>query len=944
MRGIIFGGDFTDNDCMKCGFFYAAVVFTSLFLIFSGCAGAPEKAEEVAAPADDVWALLGKGDGSAKDYFLGKVDVHAKDELGRTPLHYAAETMDANLAAFFISLGAKVDERDNEGQTPLGISAEKKDAAVARLLAGAGADIHLPAQNGETPAQTAIASPDISFLRAILTASSAESTDGDGRTILHMASFAGNVDAVREILAVDGSTDKRDNAGKNALDLALSRPDSRNHMASAELLILSDGVSDSDIYPYFAPAVRSANYNIRRADGMTAMHFAAGLGHEGLISFLVEKKADVNIKNNSGAAPLHEAARSGNISIMRMLLDQGADVNAQDAKGNSALHIGIPVNAHEEAVALFLQRGANPNLRDEHGESPLHILITLNRSPRIVEALLDGGADANIRNIDGKTPLYLAVENNRVSLIPLLTARGADIFAADNEGLSSFDRAMLGREPALNALINAATVLQSDSAGNTMLHAAVKNRGEPALIGRILDQKALVNARNKEGDTALHLTVRLNQRENGELLISRGADIFAPNSAGESPLYLAFSSAGNPRYWLINPQTVRAKDGLGNSVLHYLAQWKLDAHIPFVIESGVSTETVNATGETPLFAAVKFDGTSTIRTLLDAKANLNARDSLGNSALHAAVRWNAANSAAVLLDAGIDINAHSLSGKTPLHDSVRLGISDLETLLIEKGAGLEVRDSEGNTPFMEAVMAGYVRSIDRLAEHGADPMTRNIRGDTPLHIAVAGERSDLVNPLLHMGVSIHARNTRSRTPFQLALHISSRMVSVLLTKDRINNPDDFGNSALHIALQEKVPANILRVIIDQGCRLTAVDSNGRTPLRCAIDAGMWENAKLLADSGSDPFSTAADGKTPAEIALAAGENGLNALFSGKAINARDSSGNTILHYAAARRGNTTSIALLMTLGAHKDIRNIAAESPYDIAVRWNIPDNASLLE
>ena len=323
-------------------------------------------------------------------------------------------------------------------------------------------------------------------------------------------------------------------------------------------------------------------------------------------------------------------------------------------------------------MSRFLANGANPNLRDEHGESPLHIIITLNRNPDVAQTLLGGGADVTIRNMDGKTPLYLAVEQNRLGVIPLLLAYGSDVFAADNSGITPFDRAMRDNEAALNVLITPETIHQSDNAGNTLLHAAVKNRGASKLIAFILDQRALVNARNKEGETALHIAVRMNQRENGEFLISRGADIFAANSAGESPLYLALASSGGVRQWLFNPRTITARDGLGNTMLHYAAQWKMDTHISFIIQRGATLEAANATGETPLFMAVKNDGASTVRTLLNAKANLHARDSFGNSVLHAAVRWNAVNSSRTLIDSGIDINGHSLSGNTPLHDAVRL--------------------------------------------------------------------------------------------------------------------------------------------------------------------------------------------------------------------------------------------------------------------------------
>ncbi|MDR1899631.1 MAG: ankyrin repeat domain-containing protein [Treponema sp.] len=917
-------------------------------LSFSGCKSNPPPeaeapAEPVSAelPRDDVWALFDRGEtGRVRELFLGKVDVHARDGRGRTPLHAAAENGDAELAAFFIALGAEVDALDDEKRSPLGISAARSGAAVAKALCAAGADIHLPL-GGDSAALLGVKQGG-EFLRALLTPASVESVDAEGRTILHLAAAAGDPRAVEIILAAGNTGAKKDGAGKTALDLALAEPDSRNHLEAAELLILAGGYSESPVYPYLAPAVRSSNYNIRSADGASPLHFAAREGFPNFIAFLLDRGTDVNIKNASGATALHEAARSGRLAAMETLLSRGAEVNVQDAKGNSALHIGIPPDVHQEAAALLLSHGINPNLRDVHGESPLHIVVTLNRSPDLLQTLLGGGADVSIRNIDGKTALYMAVEENKPSYIPLLLAYGSDIFAADNRGATVYERALLDRSALLTALITGETVFQNDSGGNTLLHLTVKNRGDDKIVGLILDQKALVNARNKEGDTSLHIAARLNEADSGSLLLSRGADIFAPNAKGESPLYLAFTSPGGVRKWMITPLTLEARDGLGNSVLHYVCQWGLDDQIPFVVGQGADTEAANATGETPLFTAVKYDNASTIRALLANGASLNSRDTLGNSALHAAVRWDAPRAAETLLEAGIDINAHSLNGNTPLHDAVSLGIVAMETLLVRYGANLEVRDAEGNTPFMEAVTAGYPLAMERLAELGADPTTRNSRGDTPLHIAVAMERSDLVTPLLSWGAPIHAKNSFGKSPFQIALATSPRMVSTLLTKDRIYSSDDSGFSPLHIAVREAAAPAMVKIIVDQGGRINSVDYEGRSPLRLAVDTKHWDKAKVMADAGADPFLAAGDGKTPAELALSSGEEGIRALFSGKGIAARDPSGNTILHYAA-KSCKSELVTLLLELGANKGVKNIAAESPADIARRWNQNETAALL-
>ena len=936
-------------------FFCMVLAMATVF----ACKGAPPPQRQ----GEDVWSLLARGDERARDFFLGEFDVHSRDSKGRTPLHYAAELDNAALAAFFIALGADVDAQDDSGQTPLGICATAGTVNTAKVLIAAGAGIFKPAKDGLSPAIIALQGGN-NFLQALQsTPQACNSTNSDGKTLLHLAAERGNITAVKTILAAIASFDNstgnaleapgsrnsainiQDTNGQTPLDIAFSRADSRDHMEIAEQLVLAGSASTSPIYYYFGPAARNANYNHRRGDGLAPLHYAAKEGYEGLISFLVGKKADVNIKNSSGATPLHEAVRSGNVRVIMLLLQNGADVNAQDAKENTPLHIAAPPGNHDEVIKLFLASKADPNLRDEHGDTPLHVLITLNRNPETIKTLLDGKADLSVRNIKGQSPLHLAVQENRFALIPLLLASGADIFAADNSGVTPFDKALAARGPILDIMITPDTARQHDSEGNTILHVAVRERADIITIWKILDQNVPINARNHEGDTALHIAARTNQMDSGEQILSKGnADIFSYNSAEESPLKIALTHCSGILHWMFNSRTVESRDGLGNSMLHYVAGWRYDNHIGFVIEQGVHPDTQNAIGETPLFFAAKYDGPSTITTLLAAGAARDARDSLGNTALHSAVRWNAKAAVNTLLARGIDVNAHNLGGTTALHDSVSLGLLDITGILLNNRADIEVRDNNGNTPFMAATRSGQISSVELLAANNANPMTRNVNGDTPLHFAVLMEDSAMIQILLNMNVSIHARNTRNRTPFQIALTESPGVVASLLTRDRdrINGTDDFGNTPLHVALLERVPAHILQVIISRGTRLSGVDSNGRIPLRLAVDLNAWDHAKMLADAGSDPFSVAVDDRTPGEIAIARGRDSILAVFSGRAINARDSLGNTALHYAA-RMGRPDVVSLLLELGADKRTKNISAESPADVAMRWNNRENALLL-
>ncbi|MDR1257112.1 MAG: ankyrin repeat domain-containing protein [Spirochaetaceae bacterium] len=901
------------------------------------------------SPIGQLAGMVRSGDvEGAKAAFVALNDANTVDINGRNAVHFAAEAANSELADFFIRLGTNADAEDVAGGTPLNISAELSDRNVPPVLIKSGAYIHHSPPDGKSPAVVSIESSSGDFLTSLLNHETMLSTDGEGRTILHLAAEGGNPNAVNIILnAADNVTEqeiinKRDRSGMTPLDYAFANRDSRSHATAAELLIAAGGFSSDPLFLYFAPVIRSLNFNQRAADGNSCLHYTVRKEYRGFTRYLLDHKADPNIKNTAGDTPIHEAARIGDLEIIRALLENGASVNIQDGQGNTAMHIAIPVEMHKAMFELLFEYGANPNLRDRRGESPLHTVIGLNRGLDILETLLKNGADVSIHNIDGKTPLYLAVEENRLSLLPLLVSYASDIFAVTNEGSTPFNIAISSNKDALNYLITNETVLQGDNNGNTPLIAAAQAGADADIIQRILDKNALVNARNQEGDTALHIAVRQNLPAVGDLLAARGADVFAQNAKGESPLYLVFYSPGDIRDWLLNPIVLTARDGLDNTVLHHVTQWKLDSAIAMIAAKGASLEAANVTGETPLFIAVKIDSASTVRALLNSGASISGRDTLGNTALHTAVRWNALSATEALVDAKAEINAYNLYGKTPLHDAVRLGVYGMETLLVERGAYLESRDKEGNTPLMEAVLKGSFRSVEHLLNSGSSVYTRNNDGDTPLLVAVEEERSDLVGILLDRGSHIHAKNADGDSPFTIALRTSPRMMLSLLAKGR-DQTDDEGRSPLHIALSYNMPEADIKTIAGWLGRTNAVDMEGRTALRYAVDRNNWTAASFLANNGADVFSLARDGKTPADVTLSANNmDAVRAVFGGNAIGARDSSGNTILHYAA-RVSATPVISLLIELGADKTARNTSGDRSADIAQRWNRQDILPIL-
>ena len=146
-------------------------------------------------------------------------------------------------------------------------------------------------------------------------------------------------------------------------------------------------------------AVRSllregADVNAPQGDGMTALHWAAERGDEGLCEVLLYAGARVDAGTRIGHyTPLHLAARAASEAVVAMLLDAGSDVDARTTNS---------------------------------GVAPLHLAAAAG-DPGVLRALLDGGADANgVEGAWGQPPLIFAAANNRVAAIGVLLEAGAD--------------------------------------------------------------------------------------------------------------------------------------------------------------------------------------------------------------------------------------------------------------------------------------------------------------------------------------------------------------------------------------------------------------------------------------------------------------------------------------------------------------------------------------
>jgi hypothetical protein len=85
---------------------------------------------------------------------------------------------------------------------------------------------------------------------------------------------------------------------------------------------------------------------------------------------LIDNGAHVDARNASGKTALQIAALSGNLPVANVLIGGGADVNARGESGDTPLHWAAGT-MRKEIVDLLLKNGANPNLKTPNGETAL---------------------------------------------------------------------------------------------------------------------------------------------------------------------------------------------------------------------------------------------------------------------------------------------------------------------------------------------------------------------------------------------------------------------------------------------------------------------------------------------------------------------------------------------------------------------------------------------
>ncbi|KAI9683287.1 MAG: hypothetical protein M1822_006152 [Bathelium mastoideum] len=503
---------------------------------------------------------------------------------------------------------------------------------------------------------------------------------GRGDTVLHFAVDYKDENVVKSLVEADAPIDEKNKYGHTPLRDAIADRNGGivkilidgganvNVRDSKGLTLLSDAITmpmrDKTMVRLLLDA--GADPEVRSHDGRPALSLAAGCFDRGMVDALLEAGASIEAVDSQGRTALWVAAEKDDTDTAQALVDAGVDVNVQDIHGATVLFSVSNSKRSKVMVELLLKAGADIEAKNNRGNTALW-LASYFKKENLFQTLLDAGAQINSGDLQGLTPLsYQANWAREDAWIKMLLQAGADHEVRDKKGLTALlwaaTNSHLGDKMVEILLEAGADIEAKDKSGRTVLSWATENNHfDTVLIKRLLKGGALIDAVDVFGWTCLTWAIFLGRTEAVKTLLQSGANLEARDA-------------------------IYGRVALSWAVKHWEFGWGGRGEIvEMLLDHGAEVEAKDAVyGRTALSWAAEegWGGRGEIvEMLLDHGAEVEAKDAVyGRTALSWAAEEGSDENVRALLDAGADIKAKDKDGRTARSWALQNGLLEEDTL------------------------------------------------------------------------------------------------------------------------------------------------------------------------------------------------------------------------------------------------------------------------
>lgn len=481
--------------------------------------------------------------------------------------------------------------------------------------------------------------------------------------------------------------------------------------------------------------------------GNNSLHHAARSNNVELAKLLIERGMNVDAPGPTGYSPLHVASGLGQLKMVGFLADHGANLTQYD-KGSDTTPLQIAViQGKAKTVELLLEKGAAKFGKNELAAALRSLTRADTHCPSqstIVATLIKAGVD--LAEVDSSNrPLFLSVasRDDNLAFAIIKNASHIDWTQPVTKGALTIPTPPIVDLACGRAQGKAAIYLLSESKDKesirraavgpwgSPLHCLGENKYKIDFVRFLLDQGFDPNGKDASGRTPIHSSP---DRDISNLLISRGADVKSGDIEGKTPLHFAAARGFSDR-------------------------------VKVLLDAGADVNTTDRHGRTPIFFA---SGDAVFETLVSAGATADFADDTGNTALiflmNAKNRPPSRGELQALINARADIRARDTNGATACHIAAKRATHLLEPILARDPKCVALTDTQGRTSMHYAAIGGSQGAADLLVKAGGELNARDSEGNTPLHLAVQNENADFVRDALKLGAKTGVKNRQGLIP------------------------------------------------------------------------------------------------------------------------------------------------------------------------------------
>ncbi len=791
-------------------------------------------------------------------------NIHAKDKLARTPLHWAARRGFHRAVKLMLDKGADATRVDYKGDTPLHLAVKSGCKKTIKMLSDYG--LNAKGEYGRTPLHLAAQYGDHLTVKLFLgKGADATKKDSDDKVPLHCAVESGDEISVK-MLSGHGTHTKNMKDKWTPLTYAVVQ----------EAVSLVKILLEAGAYP-----------GCKDRREMTPLHHLA-LKKDGdpkkqkeIMALLLRKGLSVDVLDGQSRTSLYCAVLCGNIAVVRYLLAHKASVKILTVDNRTPLHAACKrdeemspgaYRRHRGVVRLLIRENVPLDVVEFEGNTALHYAAKASRAAEdswndIVRQLVRAGARSDIEGPNKK----------KAADYPVVT-----------DALVTF---------ALHQELG--TVI---SGGWTDLHEVAK-QGDLSKVEPLLEKEIDLDQQDSDkGETPLHVASYYGYWEIIKALREAGASPEEVTYEGEMPHHYACKQGHAAAVECLLYGYEDLADEFTESRqtgLHLAAAGGHTEVVALLLTLGVFVDFGDDKIRTALHYAALGGHLETVEVLVTVELTFDAEDIDGNTACDLA-RDAGHNEIVTLLQEtqkqsaeGTLIIAENDSDEKVFMKAARKGnLKKIQEYIEQDEAWLTYQDKKNKMTALHLCILSPMDSSLRLAlvkylvEKGADVTVQEEFGMTALHLCILSPmnsslRLTLVEYLVEKGAGVTVQDKHGRTALHLCIQHAAHsilrlaLVNYLVEKGvGVTVQDEYGMTALHQCLVS--PMNsilrlaLVKYLVKEGAPTNVQDNNGCTPLYYAARSGYETIVVILYNGGASVGLPNGEGISPLQAAAHAG--------------------------------------------------------------------------